>query len=71
MKLVDKKVKAGKTETVVQPEEEAPAGAEIIDLSELLARSLKGGKKPAAKAASKTATKKVATKKTTPARKAA
>ncbi len=51
MKLVEKKVKAGKTETVVQPEEEAPAGAEIIDLSELLARSLKGGRKPAAKKA--------------------
>jgi len=49
MKLVDKKVKAGKTETVVQPEEDAPASAEIIDLSELLARSLKGGRKPAAK----------------------
>lgn len=49
MKLVDRKVKAGKTETVVQPEEEAPAGgAEIIDLADLLARSLKGGKAPAA-----------------------
>ena len=45
MKLVDRKVKAGKTETVIQPEEEAPQeGAEIIDLTELLARSLKGGK---------------------------
>ncbi|MEJ8823743.1 Ku protein [Variovorax humicola] len=52
MKLVDKKVKAGDTETVIQPEEEAPSeGAEIIDLTELLARSLKGGKasKPAAR----------------------
>jgi DNA end-binding protein Ku len=57
MKLVSKKVKAGKTETVLQPEEEAPSeGAEVIDLSELLARSLKGGK--AAKAgASKAAAK--------------
>ena len=46
MKLVDKKVKAGKTETVIQPEEEAPSqGAEVIDLTELLARSLKGGAK--------------------------
>jgi DNA end-binding protein Ku len=56
MKLVDKKVKAGKTETVVQPEEEAPAGegAEIIDLTELLKRSLKGGAKAASKAAPKT-----------------
>lgn len=44
MKLVEKKVKAGKTETVVQPEEEAPGqGADVIDLTELLARSLKGG----------------------------
>ncbi|WP_367850146.1 Ku protein [Rhodoferax sp. WC2427] len=42
MKLVDKKVKAGATELVVQPEEAAPASAEIIDLGELLARSLKG-----------------------------
>jgi DNA end-binding protein Ku len=45
MKLVDKKVKAGDTETVIQPEEEAPSeGADIIDLTDLLARSLKGGK---------------------------
>jgi hypothetical protein len=74
MKLVEKKVKAGKTETVVQPEEDAPAGAEIIDLSELLARSLKGGKrtpaqaaaKPAAKSAAKSDRQKVAAKKTSP-----
>ena len=45
MKLVDKKVKAGETETVIEPEEEAPGeSADVIDLSELLARSLKGGK---------------------------
>ncbi|MDQ0025025.1 DNA end-binding protein Ku [Variovorax paradoxus] len=45
MKVVEKKVKAGDTETVIEPEEEAPAeGAEIIDLTELLTRSLKGGK---------------------------
>jgi DNA end-binding protein Ku len=45
MKLVDKKVKAGKTETVIQPEEDAPSssGADVVDLTELLARSLKGG----------------------------
>lgn len=42
MQLVDKKVKAGATETVIQPAEAASGGAEIIDLSELLARSLKG-----------------------------
>jgi len=45
MKIVDKKVKAGDTETVIEPEEEAPSeGAEVIDLTELLNRSLKGGK---------------------------
>ncbi|MDB5894159.1 MAG: Ku protein [Rhodoferax sp.] len=84
MGLVEKKVKAGKTETVVQPEEEAPSGAEIIDLSELLARSLKGGRKPVAgaadkpaakpatKTAGKTSARKTApSKKTAPARKAA
>jgi DNA end-binding protein Ku len=44
MELVHKKVKAGKTETVIEPEEEAPGeGAQVIDLSELLKRSLKGG----------------------------
>jgi len=44
MALVDKKVKAGKTEAVVEPEEQAPSqGADIIDLTALLARSLKGG----------------------------
>ena len=43
MNLVDRKVKAGKTESVVQPEEEAPAdGAEIIDLADLSARNLEG-----------------------------
>jgi DNA end-binding protein Ku len=40
MKIVDKKVKAGDTETVIQPEEEAPGeAAQVIDLTELLARS--------------------------------
>jgi DNA end-binding protein Ku len=56
MELVQKKVAAGKTQTVVAPEEDAPStGAEIIDLTELLARSLKkGGTKPdAAKAAAR------------------
>jgi len=72
MKLVAKKVKAGKTETVMEPEEEAPSsGAEIIDLTELLQRSLKGGKggngakssdKPAAKSGAKTAAKKAPAK---------
>lgn len=43
MGLVAKKVKAGKTETVVEPQEESPAYADnVIDLTELLQRSLKG-----------------------------
>jgi DNA end-binding protein Ku len=45
MKIVHKKVKAGDTETVIQPEEEAPEeSSNVIDLTELLKRSLKGGK---------------------------
>ncbi|MBJ2158614.1 non-homologous end joining protein Ku [Variovorax sp. IB41] len=45
MKIVQKKVKAGDTETVIQPEEEAPEeSSNVIDLTELLKRSLKGGK---------------------------
>ncbi|MBX3619627.1 MAG: Ku protein [Rhizobacter sp.] len=50
MALVEKKARAGETETVLEPEEEAPArSADVIDLAELLQRSLKGGKaKPAA-----------------------
>ncbi|WP_077001053.1 Ku protein [Variovorax sp. KK3] len=68
MKLVNKKVKAGDTETVIQPEEEPLAeGAEIIDLTELLKRSL-GGKK--AKPA-KTATKAAKAAKAAPAKKTA
>ncbi|MDP9900829.1 non-homologous end joining protein Ku [Variovorax ginsengisoli] len=53
MKIIDKKVKAGDTETVLQPEEEAPSGggAEVIDLTELLARSLKGASTPRTRAA--------------------
>lgn len=52
MKVVEAKAKAGKTEAV-QPLEEAPEpGAEVIDLTELLRRSLKGGgKEPARKEA--------------------
>ena len=49
MKIVQKKVKAGDTETVIQPEEEAPEdSSNVIDLTELLQRSLKGGKSPKA-----------------------
>lgn len=48
MKLVEAKARAGKTATV-EPLEEAPAaqGADVIDLTELLRRSLKGGTKAA------------------------
>jgi DNA end-binding protein Ku len=64
MDLVARKVKAGKTETVVEPQEEAPEYADnVIDLTDLLQRSLKGGKtakqQPAAakkRTATKTAT---------------
>ena len=55
LRLVDRKVKAGQTETVTQPEPEEGQstegkGAKIIDLTELLQRSLrnKGGKTKAA-----------------------
>ena len=49
MKIVQKKVKAGDTETVIQPEEEAPEeSSNVIDLTDLLQRSLKGGKTPKA-----------------------
>lgn len=51
MALVEKKAEAGDTETVLHPEEEAPPAksADVIDLAELLQRSLRGGKgKPAA-----------------------
>src|SRR3546814_1383235 len=46
MDLVEKKARAGKTKTVVEPQEESPAYAgNVIDLTELLQCSLKGGKK--------------------------
>lgn len=53
MKLVEKKAEAGETESV-EPLEEAPeqGGADVLDLTELLRRSLHGGKaEPAAKPA--------------------
>ncbi|WP_299761079.1 Ku protein [Ramlibacter sp.] len=51
MKLVEAKAKAGETESVA-PLEEAPQGqgADVIDLTELLRRSLKGGAKAEAEA---------------------
>lgn len=54
MKLVEAKAKAGETATV-EPLEEAPEaqGADVIDLTELLRRSLRGGAKaPAAESRS-------------------
>ncbi|WP_219209637.1 non-homologous end joining protein Ku [Variovorax boronicumulans] len=51
MRLVDRKVAAGDTESVTQPEaaeEEGRSGAKIIDLTELLQRSLRKGAKAAA-----------------------
>ncbi len=79
MELVEKKARAGKTETVIEPQEESPTYADnVIDLTELLQRSLKGGKgasktassagkagNGAAKKMAKSASKKTAAKKTT------
>ncbi|MBC5781836.1 Ku protein [Ramlibacter sp. USB13] len=54
MKLVERKAKAGDT-AQVEPLEEAPEkqGADVIDLTELLRRSLKGGAKAAAPASTR------------------
>ncbi|VTU15269.1 putative DNA repair protein YkoV [Variovorax sp. PBL-H6] len=72
MKLVEKKAKAGKTETVIEPEEEArPESSNVIDLTELLQRSLKGGSKAHGKAAGKSAAKAAPAKKSKPRRAAA
>ncbi len=70
MGLVDKKVKAGKTKTVIEPQEETPRyeGDNVIDLTELLQRSLKGKRGASSKAARKPAAKKAARK--TPAKRA-
>lgn len=76
MKLVDKKAKAGEGQTVLDPEEDAPQTGEVIDLTALLKRSLKGGSRPASKAAAKAPAKKAVAKtavakKSAPERKAA
>jgi DNA end-binding protein Ku len=43
MALVERKVKAGETETVLEPEEQPlPKGADVVDLTALLQESLKG-----------------------------
>ncbi|MGS1007803.1 non-homologous end joining protein Ku [Achromobacter anxifer] len=76
MGLVEQKAKAGKTETVIEPQEEAPAYADnVIDLTDLLQRSLRGGTskgraKAEAKPAKKAAPRNSAVKKA-PAKKAA
>jgi DNA end-binding protein Ku len=67
MDLVHQKVKAGKTETVIEPQEEAPnMGDNVIDLTELLQRSLKGrgASKKAPANGKAAATKKAPAKKT-------
>lgn len=72
MDLVEKKAQAGKTETVIEPQEETPAYADnVIDLTELLQRSLRGdAKKSGGRKTSSTPAKKTAARKT-PAKKAA
>jgi DNA end-binding protein Ku len=65
MKLVQAKAKAGKTKTVEPLEEPLPdQGAEVIDLTELLRRSLSGGKEraPVRKRAAASSTPRKATK---------
>ena len=70
MKLVETKAKAGQTETVtpVQDDPASPRSADVIDLTELLRRSLQAGKAagapaPAKKAAAKKAAAKPAARK--------
>ena len=64
MKLVEKKAQAGDSHTVVEPEEESPTSGEVIDLTALLQRSLRGGAAPAGKApAGKAPAKKAVAKK--------
>jgi DNA end-binding protein Ku len=65
LKLVEAKAKAGETQAVA-PLEEAPEapGGEVIDLTELLRRSLKGGPAAAPAPAAKAPARKAAAKKT-------
>jgi DNA end-binding protein Ku len=74
MNLVESKAKAGQTEEVTKVESQpaASGGADVIDLTELLKRSLQGGgKSTAAPAAAKSAAAKPAAKATPAAKKAA
>ena len=73
MKLVETKARAGKTETVSKLEDDPTPqrGADVIDLTELLKRSLKGGKAataPAKKAAARKAPARAAGAKAAPAK---
>lgn len=72
MKLVEAKARAGQTETVEKVEKDRPpAGADVIDLTELLKRSLQGGKAsaaPAPAAKMKSAARAPAAKKSVPAK---
>jgi len=70
MKLVQAKAEAGETE-MVEPLEDAPEspGADVIDLTELLRRSLKGSGKAAAPAPASARARKPAAKKATTAAK--
>ncbi|MDB5943194.1 MAG: kulA [Ramlibacter sp.] len=76
MKLVEAKAKAGETETVSQVEAEPSEqrGGDVIDLTELLKRSLQGGKStgaaPAKKAPARKTPARVAAKKAAPAKSA-
>jgi DNA end-binding protein Ku len=76
MKLVETKAKAGETETVSQVEAESPQqrGGDVIDLTELLKRSLQGGKStgaaPAKKAPARKTPARAAAKKAAPAKSA-
>lgn len=60
MDLVERKAKDGKLEAVASADDDEPRSADVIDLTELLKRSLAGGKKPAAKAEEKPAPKRKA-----------
>lgn len=72
MKLVAKKAKAGEGKTVVEPEEEAPRTGEVIDLTALLQRSLRGSSASARKSSvQKTIARSAPEKKATPKKKAA
>jgi DNA end-binding protein Ku len=69
--LVEKRAKAGKTETVEPLEEQTPSRSNVIDLTELLRKSLGERKGSAHKAPAKSAPKKAAKAAAMPAPKAA